>query len=607
MPGLVSAVTVEDPYESRRSSSLGSAHSAEPVEPGVRGCLQAFQKKNSVLFELVKAWIIVGGYIVVGILMYIYALEEPWTVVDTMYFSVTTMSTVGYGDLYPGGPYSRGFSCLYIIVGVTYVFSVIAKAATIGMNLIELQNMRLVHCCQRMMGINPDVVAVDLDGDGDVDYIPPPPAWVYYSRGIGFWVVVLFILQAAFVGAFTSVQPGLKWNEAAYHCFVTMTTVGYGDVGMATQEARFVATVHILVSVTLLATFISKAQALYSGRLQELKRAELLRKQLDIELITSLDKNGDGVNKLEFVVGMLIKLEIIAEADVEPFDAQFDAMDTDGGGLLTAEDLEAMVKAKLAKQEAKKNEAAATSSPSHIQGRGWRPGAASNGAGGEGTALATSHPSSGQSTPSNATPTDSPKGSCAAPGAADGKPLLKPGESPLAVGGRVDAKPRPKKRSPSELGDQQDRLETLAQQAIDRIRVLEADGQLRREHAKKIEHSLDEHARVQLRLEESLRRIHDLLAYSEGSGRRGSHRSSRQSGSAGSDVGKSPNSRGDASPARDRDTERRLSDGRATTRDDARGRTVRKRVPVISSSTDSQTGAREATEAKAAEQIALTH
>lgn len=96
MPGLVSAVTVEDPYESRRSSSLASAPAAEPtpVEPGVRGCLQAFQKKYNVLFELVKAWIIVGGYIVVGILMYIYALEEPWTVVDTMYFSVTTMSTV---------------------------------------------------------------------------------------------------------------------------------------------------------------------------------------------------------------------------------------------------------------------------------------------------------------------------------------------------------------------------------------------------------------------------------------------------------------------------------------------------------------------------------
>ena len=37
------------------------------------------------------------------------------------------------------------------------------------------------------------------------------------------------------MGAFTALQPGLLWNEAAYHCFVTMTTVGYGDVGMTTQ------------------------------------------------------------------------------------------------------------------------------------------------------------------------------------------------------------------------------------------------------------------------------------------------------------------------------------------------------------------------------------
>ena len=69
-------------------------------------------------------------------------------------------------------------------------------------------------------------------------------------------------------------------------------------------------------------------------------------------------------------------------------------------------------------------------------------------------------------------------------------------------------------------------------------------------------------------------------------------------------MNKSPNSvseRGDASPGPD--AERRSSDGRATTRDDSRGRSVRKRVPI---STDSQTGAREATEAKAAEQRALS-
>ena len=93
MPGLVQAV-VEDPYESRRSSAPSAAPALVVNEPGLMGCLRAFEKRHVVVFGLVKAWIIVGLYILVGILMYVYALGEPWTVIDTMYFSVTTMSTV---------------------------------------------------------------------------------------------------------------------------------------------------------------------------------------------------------------------------------------------------------------------------------------------------------------------------------------------------------------------------------------------------------------------------------------------------------------------------------------------------------------------------------
>ena len=93
MPGLVQAV-VEDPYESRRSSAPSAEPALVVTESGPMGCLRAFEKRHDVVFGLVKAWIIVGLYILVGILMYIYALGEPWTVVDTMYFSVATMSTV---------------------------------------------------------------------------------------------------------------------------------------------------------------------------------------------------------------------------------------------------------------------------------------------------------------------------------------------------------------------------------------------------------------------------------------------------------------------------------------------------------------------------------
>eukprot|EP00964_Phaeocystis_antarctica_P114267 scaffold78243_cov60-Phaeocystis_antarctica.AAC.3 len=93
MPGLVSAV-VDDPYESRRSANASAEGAVVVSDPGFMGCLRAFEKRHDVVFGLVKAWIIVGLYILVGILMYIYALGEPWTVIDTMYFSVATMSTV---------------------------------------------------------------------------------------------------------------------------------------------------------------------------------------------------------------------------------------------------------------------------------------------------------------------------------------------------------------------------------------------------------------------------------------------------------------------------------------------------------------------------------
>lgn len=46
----------------------------------------------------------------------------------------------------------------------------------------------------------------------------------------------------------------------------------------------------------------------------------------------------------------LTKLELIDWADVEPFLAQFDALDTDGSGVLTAADLAAMVAQKQAQQ-----------------------------------------------------------------------------------------------------------------------------------------------------------------------------------------------------------------------------------------------------------------
>ena len=51
------------------------------------------------------------------------ALEEDWNGVDAVYFSMATMSTVGYGDISPSSAGARVFVVFMILIGIVFVFS----------------------------------------------------------------------------------------------------------------------------------------------------------------------------------------------------------------------------------------------------------------------------------------------------------------------------------------------------------------------------------------------------------------------------------------------------------------------------------------------------
>jgi len=54
-----------------------------------------------------------------------YHLMEKWSWVSSFYFSVCTLTTVGYGDFVPTTDVSRLFTAGYVIVGVTIAFTAI--------------------------------------------------------------------------------------------------------------------------------------------------------------------------------------------------------------------------------------------------------------------------------------------------------------------------------------------------------------------------------------------------------------------------------------------------------------------------------------------------
>ncbi|MCJ7558874.1 MAG: potassium channel family protein [Gammaproteobacteria bacterium] len=58
-----------------------------------------------------------------------YVNHEGWSYVDALYFCVTTMSTVGYGDLTPTSNISKIFTVIYTFISIGVFVGVAAKLA----------------------------------------------------------------------------------------------------------------------------------------------------------------------------------------------------------------------------------------------------------------------------------------------------------------------------------------------------------------------------------------------------------------------------------------------------------------------------------------------
>lgn len=74
------------------------------------GLFHAFKLKNFQVFFVLIVLLLVSGTI-------FYATEENLSVIDALYFCITTLSTVGHPDFMPKTGLGKIFTMIYIVVG----------------------------------------------------------------------------------------------------------------------------------------------------------------------------------------------------------------------------------------------------------------------------------------------------------------------------------------------------------------------------------------------------------------------------------------------------------------------------------------------------------
>jgi voltage-gated potassium channel Kch len=71
--------------------------------------------------------IVAGALLLSGTLFY--WRVEGWTVVQSLYFSVVTLTTVGFGDFTPTTPGAQVFTIFYILTGIGVFVALLASVA----------------------------------------------------------------------------------------------------------------------------------------------------------------------------------------------------------------------------------------------------------------------------------------------------------------------------------------------------------------------------------------------------------------------------------------------------------------------------------------------
>ncbi|HEY5729981.1 MAG TPA: potassium channel family protein [Anaerolineales bacterium] len=68
-------------------------------------------------FRALFIWVV----IVIAIGTTFYARVEGWRVLDALYFTIITLTTIGYGDLTPQTDAGKIFTMVYIFVGISLI------------------------------------------------------------------------------------------------------------------------------------------------------------------------------------------------------------------------------------------------------------------------------------------------------------------------------------------------------------------------------------------------------------------------------------------------------------------------------------------------------
>ncbi|KAK3924977.1 TWiK family of potassium channels protein 7 [Frankliniella fusca] len=178
-----------------------------------------------------------------------------WTLLQGVFFASTVLTTIGYGNIAPVTLWGRVFCLTFALVGIPLTLSVIADLGVLLASAVSA-----IPCwgwCRTWWS---------LDEGGKATM------WRNGLLALAA-VLLLSVYLAAGAAMFTLWEDGWDFFDGFYFCFITMTTIGFGDLVPRHPSYSLLCTLYILVGLALTSTIIELVRRQYASSWRRLQMA----------------------------------------------------------------------------------------------------------------------------------------------------------------------------------------------------------------------------------------------------------------------------------------------------------------------------------------------
>jgi hypothetical protein len=294
-----------------------------------------------------------------------------------MYFFTITLTTIGYGDLYPHTPGGKIFHSFHLFIGLGIISG---GLSWLVFYFLERRDRERVHeACQKfdedyefenqsrqrknsLLSGNP-VEEVDEEKDHEIneenENQRPYNFWVdtlHISPNINmtrlmFSFALILLNVSAGVLFYTCIVDDMSVVDAIYFSSMTVTTVGYGDITPSDFWSRVFTLFYAVLGTLITAKALTTLNSVFMVYFRKRKEDLMLNRGLHMGTFLDMANGRATVSKDQFIIYKLLLMDLVDIKVIQKAEKQFEKLDVNSDGELSMQDVQLPKSANLSSRK----------------------------------------------------------------------------------------------------------------------------------------------------------------------------------------------------------------------------------------------------------------